>query len=56
MVGSAPSLYRSLAVPAHSAAGALVETIDTRQQETIDNDRAFDLLIVTCAESWGSHG
>jgi hypothetical protein len=22
-----------------------VETIDTRQQETIDNDRAFDLLI-----------
>jgi len=38
-------LYRSLAVPARRAGEPSVETVDTRQQETIDNDRAFDLLI-----------
>jgi hypothetical protein len=42
---SRTSLYRSLAVPARRADESSVETVDTRQQETIDNDRAFDLLI-----------
>jgi hypothetical protein len=38
-------LYRLLAVLARRADESSVETVDTRQQETIDNDRAFDLLI-----------
>lgn len=42
---SGTSLYRYLAVPARSGGEASVETVDTRQQETIDNDRAFDLLV-----------
>ena len=42
---SRTSLYRALAVPARSSGEVSVETVDTRQQETIDNDRAFDLLI-----------
>lgn len=52
--GSSASLYRSLAVAPRCAAEPPVETIDTRQQETIDNDRAFDLLIGV--ETWGSRG
>ena len=42
---SRTSLYRLLAVLARRADESSVETVDTRQQETIDNDRAFDLLI-----------
>lgn len=42
---SRTSLYGALAVSARRAEESSVETVDTRQQETIDNDRAFDLLI-----------
>jgi hypothetical protein len=44
-------MYGSLAVLARSVTGPCVETVDTRQQETIDNDRAFDLLVATSL--WG---
>ena len=42
---SGASIYRSLGVTARRAGESPVETVDTRQQETVDNDRAFDLLI-----------
>ena len=39
------SLYRLLAVDASPTQGSLgVETIETKQVETVDNDRSFDLL------------
>lgn len=53
---SAASLYQSLAVPTRCAAERPFETVNTRQQETIDNDRAFDLLIDTGAGLWGPGG
>jgi hypothetical protein len=45
-----------LALAARGAAEPPVETVDTRQHETIDNDRAFDLLIGAGTELWGSRG
>lgn len=39
------SLYRSLGVSSRAGNGSPVETVDTRQQETIDNDHSVDLLV-----------
>jgi hypothetical protein len=39
------SMYISLSVPVHRAAELSLETVETRQQETIDNDVALDTLV-----------
>ena len=49
---SPESLYLSLAVSARLSIEGTVETVETKQQETIDNDRSFDLLL----ESGGMEG